>query len=109
MSKMVKISDEAYELLKALKPYPRASFDDIIKYLLKKVDISEYGEVESQRVKYMEKVEIEGHLKKLIQENYEISDGKINREIERLKEKLHLLETEIEKDLKRKNQKNSMG
>ena len=38
MSKMLKVSDDVYEMLRILKPCPSASFSDVIIELIRKAD-----------------------------------------------------------------------
>lgn len=42
MSKLLKVSDEVYEALRIIKPYPSTSFNDIIKGLIDKTFPGEF-------------------------------------------------------------------
>jgi len=64
MSKMVKLSDEVYNSLQALKTHPRASFDEVIRTLIENLDASDFAEAALQRHEHKQENEIEEYFKR---------------------------------------------
>jgi predicted CopG family antitoxin len=95
---MVKISDEVYNSLQALKTHPRASFDEVIRTLMENLDANDFAEAALKRHELKKEVEIEEYFKRKEREADEYFERK-EREAEEYFER-----KEREQEARRKNQ-----